>query len=288
MAKKILIALLATLIGFLFWQVCLPSDINSQEKVIFSIEKGEGSRDIALNLERQGLIGWAPIFRVYVLTIGVSGKQQAGEYLLSPSMNIPEMAQKFTKGEVVTLKLTIPEGFTAEQIKEKLRQFPSLSGQELSSMDEKEGYLFPDTYNFSYNTTLEEVLKTIEDNFGKKVTPDLKAEIESQGKTLDQIIVMASLLEKELKTREDKELAAGILWKRLAIGMALQVDAEMWTYANPGLPSGAICNPGLESIVAAVYPEKSEFWYYLSTPEGETIFSRTLEEHNIAKYNYLK
>ena len=288
MAKKILIALLATLIGFLFWQVCLPSDINSQEKVIFSIEKGEGSRDIALNLERQGLIGWAPIFRVYVLTIGVSGKQQAGEYLLSPSMNIPEMAQKFTKGEVVTLKLTIPEGFTAEQIKEKLRQFPSLSGQELSSMDEKEGYLFPDTYNFSYNTTLEEVLKTIEDNFGKKVTPDLKAEIESQGKTLDQIIVMASLLEKELKTREDKKLAAGILWKRLTIGMALQVDAEMWTYANPGLPPVAICNPGLESIEAAVYPEKSEFWYYLSTPEGETIFSRTLEEHNVAKYEHLK
>lgn len=288
MKKKILISVFSILAALLIWQVFLPTDINSQEKVIFSVEKGEGSRDIALNLEKQGLIGWAPIFRVYVLTVGVSGNLQAGEYLLSPSMNIPEMVQKFAKGEVITLKLTIPEGFTTGQIKEKLREFPNIAESELVLLDEKEGYLFPDTYHFSYKVTMEEVLKIIEDNFNKKVTPELKVEIERQGKTLDQIVVMASLLEKELQTKEDKEVAAGILWKRLAVGMALQVDAEMWTYANPGLPPSAICNPGLESIGAAVYPKESEFWYYLSTPEGETVFSRTLEDHNAAKYEHLK
>ena len=102
------------------------------------------------------------------------------------------------------------------------------------------------------------------------------------------MIIMASLLEKELKTNEDKEIASGILWKRIKSGIPLQVDAEMWTYENYGLPQKPISNPGLDSILAALNPKESQFWYYLSTPEGKTIFSRTLEEHNIAKVRYLK
>jgi len=189
---------------------------------------------------------------------------------------------------VIKVKLTIPEGFSAEQIKERLAGFPNIAEAELALLDEKEGYLFPDTYYFSYNVTLDEALKAIEENFEKKITQELKTEIEKQGKTLEQIIIMASLLEKEVKTKEEKELAAGVLWKRLKVGMALQVDAEMWTYQNRGLPPRPICNPGLESIIASVYPRESGFWYYLSTPEGETVFSETLEDHNAAKYEYLK
>ena len=99
---------------------------------------------------------------------------------------------------------------------------------------------------------------------------------------------MASLIEKEVKTKQDKELVSGILWKRLEINMPLQVDCELKTYENLGLPIGPICNPGLKSIIAAIEPKHSEYLYYLSTPEGETIFSKTLEEHNIAKAKYLK
>ena len=288
MVKKISITIIAFAAVVLFWQIFVPVGLNSQEEIIFSIKKGEGSRDIALNLEKQGLIAWAPVFRLYVLTVGVSGNLQAGEYLISPSMNIPEIAQKFSKGEVIKVKLTIPEGFSAEQIKERLAGFPNIAEAELALLDEKEGYLFPDTYYFSYNVTLDEALKAIEENFEKKITQELKTEIEKQGKTLEQIIIMASLLEKEVKTKEEKELAAGVLWKRLKVGMALQVDAEMWTYQNRGLPPRPICNPGLESIIASVYPRESGFWYYLSTPEGETVFSETLEDHNAAKYEYLK
>ncbi len=288
MVKKISITIIAFAAVVLFWQIFVPLGLNSQEEIIFSIKKGEGSRDIALNLEKQGLIAWAPVFRLYVLTVGVSGSLQAGEYLISPSMNIPEIAQKFSKGEVIKVKLTIPEGFSAEQIKERLAGFPNIAEAELALLDEKEGYLFPDTYYFSYNVTLDEALKAIEENFEKKITQELKTEIEKQGKTLEQIIIMASLLEKEVKTKEEKELAAGVLWKRLKVGMALQVDAEMWTYQNRGLPPRPICNPGLESIIASVYPRESGFWYYLSTAEGETVFSETLEDHNAAKYEYLK
>ena len=276
MAKKILIIIAAVLVLILSWQIFAPMEFNSQEEVIFPIEKGEGSRDIALNLEKEGLVAWAPIFRLYVLTIGVSGNLQAGEYSLSPSMNMPEMVEKFAKGEVITIKLTVPEGFTAEQIYQRLKEKTAVT---LAALEEQEGYLFPDTYEFPYLAKEEKIIEIMRDNFDKKT-----AHLE----ITPEIVVMASLLEKELKTKEDKELASGILWKRLRIGMALQVDAETWTYDNPGLPPDPICNPGLESIEAAVYPEESEFWYYLSTPEGETIFSRTLEEHNAAKYEHLK
>jgi len=101
-------------------------------------------------------------------------------------------------------------------------------------------------------------------------------------------MVMASILEKELKIKEDKEIASGLLWKRIRVGMPLQVDAFMWTYQNRGLPEFPIANPGLDSIKAALSPKDSPYWYYLSTPEGKTIFSKTLEEHNIAKAKYLK
>ncbi len=126
------------------------------------------------------------------------------------------------------------------------------------------------------------------DNFNKKITPDLEAEIKRQNKDLKDIVIMASLIEKEVKTKEEKELAADVLWKRLKIGMPLQVDAALETYERQGLPEKPICNPGIVSILAAVYPKSSEYWYYLSMPEGKTIFSKTLEEHNIAKAQYLK
>ena len=117
------------------------------------------------------------------------------------------------------------------------------------------------------------------DNFAKKTAG---LEITSE------IVVMASILEKEVKTKEEKELVAGVLWKRIKFGMPLQVDASMWTYEYLGLPSKPIANPGLEGIKAAINPQSSLYWYYLSTPDGKTLFSKTLEEHNITKAKYLK
>ena len=147
-------------------------------------------------------------------------------------------------------------------------------------------------------------------NFEKKLTPDLRAKIEEQGKTIFEIITMASIIEKEVITLEDKKLVSGILWKRIGIGMPLQscatisyitgkkttkvsveetqIDSPYNTYKYAGLPIGPICNPGMDSIIAAIEPEQSPYWYHLSTLEGETIFSRTFEEHNIAKAKYLK
>jgi len=261
--------------------VCLPKDFSSQKEMLFVVEKGEGSKTIAQNLEKEGLVWWGQLFRTYVLLRNTSDKMQAGTYRLSPAMSILIIAEKFASGDVAKETITIPEGFASEQIFQKLQSI-QLAGSDLANLaalQEHEGQLFPDTYQIPYGMELAEIIKMMTDNFWKK----------NEGlATTRQVVIMASILEKELKTQEDKEIASGILWKRIMIGMPLQVDVDMWTYQNTGLPAKPICNPGLDSILAALNPEESLYWYYLSKPDGETIFSQTLEEHNVAKAKYLK
>ena len=271
------------------------------EKKLFLIEKGQSLFQIAENLERESLIKNRFFFDFYVLIRGAQNKLQAGEYSLSPSMDITEIAKKIISGEVAKIVVTIPEGFTVKQIEERLGL--KLPGENL------EGFLFPDTYQFPPRVSGAEVVKKMRDNFDKKFTP-YRNEVSGAGLTPFEIITMASLLEKEVKTKEDKELVSGILWKRLENKIPLQIDATITyitgqkttkiskeetqidspynTYKYLGLPKGPICNPGLESILVAIYPKDSDYWYYLSTPEGETTFSKTLEEHNYAKSKYLR
>jgi len=176
-----------------------------------------------------------------------------------------------------------------------------------------EGFMFPDTYYFLHTMEIEEIVKVFLDNFDKKLSPKLREEIEKQNKTVFEIITMASMIQKEIYNTEEckncKNLVSGILWKRLEKGMPLQVDATIGyitgkrtikilskdlridspynTYKYLGLPIGPISNPGLESILASLYPEDSNYWYFLSTPESKTIFSKTLEEHILAREKYL-
>jgi len=301
----IFILLIILIVAAGFRLTFLPVSEDSAEEVRFSVKKGEGSKDIALHLEKENLIRWAPTFRIYVLARGIASDLKAGEYLLSSSMDIPEIAEKLVNGDVLKIKVTIPEGFTVKQIEERL-------GLELSA-DNLEGFLFPDTYQFYFGFSGKEAIEVMRDNFEKKLTTDLRESIANQGKTIFEIVTMASLIEKEVKSLPDKKLVSGILWKRLEIGMPLQVDAALayilegsWdfdemrrevalardidssynTYKYLGLPPGPICNPGLDSIIAAVYPAESDYLYYLSTPGGETIFSKTLAEHNLAKNRY--
>jgi len=278
--KRVFIILILFLLSFWVGQgIYLPKSSTSVEEKLFLDEKGQNLFQIGENLEREGLIKNKFFFGFYVLIKGGRAKLQAGEYSLTPSMNITEIAQKIISGEVAKMVVTIPEGFRVQQIEERLGL--KLPGENL------EGFLFPDTYQFPLRASGEDVVKKMRDNFEKKFTP-YRNEVSGAGLTPFQVVTMASLIEKEVKTKEDKELVSGILWKRFKSDMPLQVDAAMETYERLGLPENPICNPGLESIKAAVYPKSSEYWYYLSTPEGETIFSKTLEEHNYAKSKYLR
>lgn len=291
--------------GVFLWQgVYLPKSTEIVEK-LFVIEQGKGAEEIAIKLENQGLIKHRYLFKFYVLTRKVSPELQAGAYLLSPSMSISEIADKITAGDVFTKKITIPEGFNSQQIYRRLKDAMGTSPVRLITLKKYQGYLFPDTYKVSYGMKEEEIIKMMIDNFKRKT---VNLEITSE------IIIMASLIEEEVRKIEDKKIVSGIFWKRIDIGMPLQscatiayilqkedwtfqemrrevgkgkqIDSPYNTYMHRGLPIGPISNPGINSILAAIYPETSNYLFFLSTPAGETIFSRTLQEHNIAKAKY--
>jgi UPF0755 protein len=145
-------------------------------------------------------------------------------------------------------------------------------------------------------------------NFSKKLNTGLREQIISQKKTVFEIITMASVIEKEVRTMDDKKIVSGIFWKRLETDMALQscatvnyitgkndpgvslkdleIDSPYNTYKYRGLPKGPISNPGLDSILSAIYPDQSKYWYYLSTSTGKIIFSKTFAEHRAAQAKY--
>jgi len=171
-----------------------------------------------------------------------------------------------------------------------------------------EGYLFPDSYRFFKDAPLSDIAGKMVGNLNDKLTPDLKTAIKNSSYSTYEILTMASLIEKEIPKDSDRAIIAGILWKRLKAKMPLQVDATLVyitgrneiyeadkkinspynTYLYRGLPKGPIANPGLSAIKAAIFPETSPYWYYLSAKDGTTVFSKTLEEHNRNKAIYLK
>ncbi len=306
--KRLIIILFFLLFIVFVYQMLVPVSVEKQG-VLFSIERGESTFQISDNLKAKGLIKNKYVFVLYVFLTGQRDKLQAGEYSLSSSMKISEIVFKIASGDVVKEKITIIEGWNLRDIGWYFENKGMFQAEELYERTELEGYLFPDTYEIRRGISLDEIVQKMIDNFNVKLTADLRTEIKEQGRTAPEIITMASLLEKEVKTREDKKTVAGILWKRMEIGMPLQVDATVTyitqkqsirvskedtkvdspynTYKYQGLPAGPICNPGLDSIEAAIYPEETLYWYYLSASDGETIFSKTLEEHNIAKAKYL-
>ncbi|MBI2624906.1 MAG: endolytic transglycosylase MltG [Candidatus Nealsonbacteria bacterium] len=311
--KKYLYLLLVILVAFYFWQgIYLPKVFFGETKeAYFDVKKGEGVKEIAQNLEEEGIIKSVNIFRVYVVSAGVSGKLQAGKYSFGPKMSIFEIVHKLAIGDVVKEKITIIEGWNLRDIAGYLEERNLFKAEEfLEAASSSEGFLFPDTYEINIGKGAGELVNKAISNFDKKVTSGLSKEVKSQRKSIFEIVSMASMLEKEVKKLEDKKIVSGILWKRINNYIPLQVDATITyitgkkttkiskeetqidspynTYRHLGLPPGPISNPGIDSILAAIYPEKSEYWYYLSTQEGETIFSKTLEEHNIAKAKYLK
>ena len=346
-SKKVLIPVLVFLVltiifccGFFYVQNQINVPLNREEvrEREFAIEKGESLNKIAKNLEKQRLIKNHLYFTFYVWKNDWSDRLQAGDYLLSGSMNIPRIAEKFIEGDVISkeIMITIPEGFRVSQIEDKLKKnnfqfFRTEAGSrpggtihnfQIKDFKEKydfladspaeanlEGFLFPDTYKFYPETIAEDMVKKMLDNFDRKLISDLREEILRQGKTIYDIIIMASLLEKEVKTFEDRQIVSGIFWKRLkerrpiescaTIAYILNVDKWRYsiedtrqpsfynTYLNLGLPLGPICNPGIESIRAAVFPKESPYNFFLTDPEtGNTVFSKTLQEHNINKAKY--
>lgn len=325
----IILTAIAVLIGgfFYFRYQVYFSHGDSVKNEVFTIKKGEGNKLIGENLAEQGLISGKYYFYFYMWSRKLSGKILPDDYELSGRMTIPEIAIMITNEQDKTKKITFPEGWSAKQMAERLtaNNLPGdefleivnnpgeLKGNYAFLSDPKiktlEGYLFPDTYFFDKDIDGEGIVRKMLGIFNTKITAQMLADAVKNQRSLNEIIIMSSIVENEVKTDEDRALVSGLYWGRLKIGQPLQSDITLAyilgekkkqysfsdtrtvspynTYLNKGLLPGPICNPGLSAIRAAIYPQNSQFNYYLSDPEtGKTIFAKTFAEHvaNKAKY----
>ena len=284
---------------------------NKYEGDAFLIKRGENVFQISANLKNKGHIKSKILFLIKSLKHRNYSKLKAGNYSLGENISNEEIIDIFVQGKKQVKVVTIIPGYTLKDISrltEDRENFlnkylyleeDTLLKEKYSFLEDKpmgaglEGYLYPDSYEIENDEMI--VFQAL-DNFEKKLTNDLREEIEKQGKTIFEVIVMASLIEKEVILYEDKEIVSGILWKRLRSGMLLEVDStELYfeqgilynTYEISGLPKGPICNPEMESIRASIYPKETDFWFYLSDKNGKTIFSKNFNEHLINKFKYL-
>lgn len=312
---------------FLCFEFYIPADPFSHATVTDTVQKGDNAYSIGDNLQKLGLIRSSRMFQLYVLVSFQWESLQAGQYAFSPKMSMYQMAKAMSDGDVIKNQITIVEGWDENDIAVYLSQkgictkadFSRIISSNYSSQfdflkdkpksADLEGYLFPDTYEIAKGESCQDVVDLMLKNFGKKLTPDLRNAIAGQHKSIFEVMTMASILEKEVRTVNDKKIVSGILWKRISIGMPLQVDSTVNyitgkntpgvslqdtkinspynTYKYYGLPPGPISNPGIDSIMAAIYPIHTSYLYYLTGFDDETIFSDTLQEQQAAEKKYL-
>ena len=287
----------------------------------FKILKGMSFGEIAGNLKNQGVIRSKLIFKIYSLITGNAFRFKPGEYVLAPNVSIIELVRALVRGPE-EINVVIFPGMTVSEIDRKLSAAKIINAGDLINSDINvfkkyyfwfgpapsfEGYLLPDTYRFYAGSDVNSVIHRFSENFQSKALPFL-----NNDDNIFNTLILASLLEKEIPDYEEKRIAAGILLKRLKIGMPLQVDASLVyakcagflncsrliesdykidsaynTYLYSGLPKSPIANPGLESIKAVLNYKKTDYLYYLSDPKTKkTIFSKTLDEHNKNRAKY--
>lgn len=313
------------IIGIAYFFYGLQPSVPTADAKEFKVAKGEGVKEIGARLSQLSLIKSIGVFKFYSLISGNAQQFKPGVYELAANMSVPQIVETLTAG-VKDVRVVIPEGLTVADIDDLLRGAGVLADSRLTDLKvadfEKdfsflagrtsfEGFFFPDTYHFKTESEPAEVAVKLLNVFKEKAWPILKDEPDSYSR-----LILASLLEREVPSFIDRQVVAGILLKRLRVGMPLQVDATVTyakcggairncpapvvsrddlkfvslynTYQHLGLPPTPIANPGQAALKAAVTPVESAYWYYLSAASTrQTIFSKTLDEHNNNRAKYL-
>ncbi|HEX2944814.1 MAG TPA: endolytic transglycosylase MltG [Clostridia bacterium] len=315
-----------------------PVIVSENEGVEFVIDRGSSTSEIVSNLVKQGLVKNETIFKLLSKINGFDGTYKSGTHIVSKSLSNDEL-MRVLSSPPATRTVTIPEGKTFSQIVDILyekkiikdkAQFIKAANTESFDYDflkdipqrdnRLEGYLFPDTYEYDYNAGDREIIAKMLDNFDLKFKKEYRDKIASLpgGMTLDKVVTLASIIEREAKSADDRYLISGVLYNRLTSKdrtlRRLQVDATIQyiilkktgaykdrllyadletddpynTYLNEGLPPGPICCPGEAAIKAALNPADTQYLYYVAKGDDSNshAFARTFKEHqaNIAKY----
>jgi UPF0755 protein len=329
-SKKFTLVLLLTLVvvGLILFRMAWGSGTIKKTGDI-EIAHGDTAAQIWRSLVEEGYSDRTIPWKYYGRADNAAAKIQAGTYHVEKGEKISQVVQRFARGDVQTneFSVTFPEGFTLSQVAARYADRTGKTPQ--SFLDDAkvdkyaerfsflkdvpkgrslEGYLFPDTYRITADDTAEDVILRMLGNFDRKVSKEVRDEALKTGRTLDEIMNMASIIEKEVRNEKDMAMVSGILWKRVDDKEGLYADATLEyivekngnltaqdlaldtpynTRKYRGLPPTPIDNPGLNAILAAMHPEKSDYYYYLTAKDGTTVFAKTNDEHNRNKVKYL-
>ena len=297
--------LLAAVIGWQQLKAMIVAEGPLQEVVNVVIPKGAGTKLVAQELKKAGIIRHELLFRIATRLNGADKVLKAGEYQFMPKVSVLQAMEKIARGEVFYRRITIPEGLTSGQIMYMVANYPGLSGE--ITVDVKEGELLPETYSFELDAPRDNIILQAKSAMAKikQVIWDNRAP-GLPYKDINEMMTMASIIEKETSVPEERALVASVFINRLNRRMRLQTDPTVIyaltegefelkrplrksdlntdsafnTYRNYGLPPAPICNPGVAAMEAAAHPAQTDYLYFVASGNGGHNFARSLSEHN--------
>ncbi len=310
--RTIIILLLAGVLAtYLYTAVIQPPDSFPLNELV-EVSKGQSLGEVAQTLKEDNVVRSAFALRAIIKLMGDERGVRAGDYIFTEPRDIFSVAHTLAIGAygLEPTRVRIHEGATTKEMAKLFDgRFERFDADNfLAQTKPQEGYLFPDTYFFLPNITEDTVIQAMRQNFDTKIA-ELAPQIASSTHPLSDIVIMASIIEREAHNSVDRRRISGVLWNRLKIGMLLQVDVTFLytigkgtyqitmkdlmtdspynTYKNKGLPPTAIGSPSLDSLRAAVDPIESNYLFYLADRSGVTYFSKTYAEHLRKKNLYI-
>lgn len=318
-SKIIGIIVTASLLVATTMYLYLSSPVAAQANaVVVTIPPGVSSYEISELLQKDGLIRNAALFRAMARMHNLEKNLQAGEYSISPNMTLIEVVRKLSRGETIYTQFTIPEGFTVNQVAvlladkklgsaEKYREYAKnivieYGRNSSPNVEYKvEGFLFPSTYKIAGGMDEKQIFDMMVGEFEKQLTPAMRQRAAKENMSIWDLIILASLVEKEARLPEERPIIARVFLNRLKIEMPLQSCATIQyilgypkpeltvadtkipspynTYLHGGLPPGPIANPGIASIKAVLYPDNNDYLYFVANSNGSHHFSKTYDGH---------
>lgn len=268
----------AIVLAIMYAYIFVPTS-NFPVGEVFEVKSGANIVEISKDLKDDGYLKSPLMMRAWMSLVKKDTKIAAGLYVFDKPANLIDIIKKFSSGkfDVPAISITIPEGFTAEDIAERVvGRLPGIDKKEfIAEAKRNEGYLFPDTYFFLPESDTSDVIAAMRKEFNKRV-----------GYIEPELLSLASIVQGEANNVDDMKIVAGILLERISIDMPLQVDVDKTTYEIYGAPNVPINNPGLDAINAVRVPTKTSYLYYITGDDGNMYYAKTYKEHmrNIEKH----